>query len=139
MNTAAEISEKIAQHLQYLEQSLLSPSVRRDRDRVAGMLAEDFVEFGSSGKTWTRAQVLEMLGAEEAAAPAVEDLKCRLIADNVVLVTYKTVRTNEATGRTVVTLRSSLWSLKAGFWQLRFHQGTQVPAVRQTNSDAPSE
>lgn len=140
MNTSAEMNEKTAQHLQYLEQSLLSPAVRRDRDRVAGMLAEDFMEFGSSGKTWTRAQVLEMLGAgEETAAPAVQDLQCRPIADGVVLVTYKTVRTNEATGRTVVTLRSSIWSMKAGFWQLRFHQGTTVPVVRQTNAETPSE
>jgi hypothetical protein len=124
MNNSMQVSEKITQHLQYLEQSLLSPSVRRDRDRVAGMLAEDFVEFGISGKTWTRKQVLEMLGTEEFAAPNIEDLKCRYISEGVVLVTYRTVRTNAETGKSFATLRSSLWSMQSGMWQLRFHQGT---------------
>ena len=127
MNTAVNQSEHIEQHLSYLEQSLLSPAVRRDRDRVAALLADDFIEFGTSGKTWTRQQVLETLGKEEAAAPKVEDLKCRVISEGVVLVTYKTVRTNEETGKSFVTLRSSLWSQRLGFWQLRFHQGT--PAI----------
>jgi hypothetical protein len=124
MSIPVNVSEKTAQHLQYLEQSLLSPSVRRDRDRIVGMLADDFVEFGTSGKIWTREQVLEMLGSDESAAPEVEDLKCTAITESVVLVTYKTVRKNEATGKSSVTMRSSLWSMQAGIWQLRFHQGT---------------
>jgi hypothetical protein len=123
MSNPGTVSEKITQHLLYLEQSLLSPSGRRDRDRVAGLLADDFVEFGTSGKTLTRDQVLELLGTEEFEAPHIEDLKCRAIAEGVVLVTYRTVRTNE-TGKSFVTLRSSLWSMQAGFWRLRFHQGT---------------
>ena len=123
MSNSSNVSEKIAQHLLYLEQSLLSPTARRDRDRVAGLLADDFVEFGTSGKTLTREQVLAMLGTEEFEAPRIEDLKCTSIAEGVVLVTYRTVRTNE-TGRTFVTLRSSLWSMQQGFWRLRFHQGT---------------
>jgi hypothetical protein len=125
MTTSVPVNEKIAQHLQYLEQSLLSPSVRRDRDRVVALLANDFVEFGSSGKIWTREQVLEMLGTEEAdVTPAVEDLNCNFISEGVVLLTYKTRRTNEETGKSFVTLRSSLWAMQAGVWQLRFHQGT---------------
>jgi hypothetical protein len=124
MSNPTPVSEKVAQHLLYLEQSLLSPSARRDRDRVAGLLAEDFVEFGTSGKTLNREQVLALLGGtEEFEAPQIEDLKCRAISEGVVLVTYRTVRTNE-TGRSFVTLRSSIWSLHSGFWLLRFHQGT---------------
>ena len=124
MTTSTNVSDKITQHLSYLEQSLLSPSVRRDRDRVVALLADDFVEFGISGKTWTREQVLEMLGTEEFEAPSIEDLQCRSISDSVVLVTYKTVRTNAETGKSFKTLRSSLWSMQSGIWLLRFHQGT---------------
>jgi hypothetical protein len=125
MTTTENQTDHVAQHVLYLEQSLLSPSVRRDRDRVAALLADDFVEFGSSGKIWTRDQVLETLGKDEAAAaPSVEDLKCSFISESVALVTYKTVRKNEETGRSFITLRSSLWSMQAGFWKLRFHQGT---------------
>jgi len=128
MTTSDNQTDHIVQHLTYLEQSLLSPSVRRDRDRVAALLADDFLEFGTSGKIWTRDQVLEMLGKDESNSPApdVQDLKCTFISDSVVLVTYKTQRTNTVTGKSSVTLRSSLWSMRMGFWQLRFHQGTNV-------------
>jgi hypothetical protein len=127
MSTPTNV-EKTTQHLQYLEQSLLSPSVRRDRDRVAALLADDFVEFGSSGKIWTREQILEMLGKEESddPAPSVEDLKCKFLSDSVVLITYKTVRTNAETQKSFGTLRSSLWSMKSGTWQVHFHQGTSA-------------
>jgi len=128
MTTSDNQTDHIVQHLMYLEQSLLSPSVRRDRDRVAALLADDFHEFGTSGKIWTRDQALEMLGKEEAssATPAVLDLKCTFISESVVLVTYKTQRTNTVTGKSSVTLRSSLWAMRMGIWQLRFHQGTNV-------------
>ena len=125
MNTAENENDHFAQHLLYLEQSLLSPSVRRDHDRVAALLADDFVEFGTTGKTWTREQVLEMLGTEFE-PPSIEDLKCRSISEGVALVTYKTVRANEKTGKTSITLRSSVWSHRSGIWKLHFHQGTPV-------------
>jgi hypothetical protein len=130
MTTSDNQTDHIVQHILYLEQSLLSPSVRRDRDRVAALLADDFLEFGISGKIWTRDQALEMLGKEDptstASTPAVQDLKCTFISDSVVLVTYKTQRTNSVTGKSSVTLRCSLWAMRMGIWQLRFHQGTPV-------------
>jgi len=128
MTTSDNQTDHVVQHILYLEQSLLSPSVRRDRDRVAALLADDFLEFGTTGKIWTRDQALESLGKEEpaSATPTVEDLKCTFISETVVLVTYTTQRTNTVTGKSAVTLRSSLWSMRMGFWQLRFHQGTPV-------------
>jgi hypothetical protein len=41
--------EPLANHLRSLEESLLDPELRRDRSRVSPLLADDFLEFGSSG------------------------------------------------------------------------------------------
>ena len=48
--------------LQELELSLLQTSVRSS-SRVAELLAEDFVEFGSSGKIYNKAQSIALLQA----------------------------------------------------------------------------
>ena len=48
--------------LQELELSLLQTSVRSS-SRVAELLAEDFVEFGSSGKIYNNAQSIALLQA----------------------------------------------------------------------------
>ena len=70
----------------------MDPAVRRDRERVAALLAEDFVEFGSSGRVWTRESILELLATETYTPPAVEDFACRMLGEDVALVTYRAVR-----------------------------------------------
>jgi len=113
-------------HLQACEQALLDPAVRRDRRRVSELLTEDFLEFGSSGRVWTREQILEFLETENYQPPAMEDFKCALIADGAALVTYRTVRTDAVTSEKATTLRSSLWTKESGTWRVRFHQGTRT-------------
>ena len=71
---------------------------RRDRERVAGVLAEDFQKFGSSGRVWTREMLLERLETEMYFPPVVECLACRMLGEDVALVTYRAVRSHEATG-----------------------------------------
>jgi hypothetical protein len=128
-----ESIEEIAAHLIALERALLDPSVRRDRARVSALLADDFVEFGSSGRVWTRDAILDLLETEDYAPPAIEGFACRPLADGVVLVTYSTLRTDKQTGECTASLRSSIWSKESGGtgelgrWRLRFHQGTTIP------------
>jgi hypothetical protein len=110
------------------EQALLDPAVRRDRDRVSALLAEDFVEFGASGRAWTREEILDLLATEDYEPPAVEDFRCVPIGMGVALVTYRTVRTDWQTGAISAALRSSLWTKEAGEWRVRFHQGTPAGA-----------
>ncbi|MGA9667849.1 MAG: DUF4440 domain-containing protein [Terracidiphilus sp.] len=114
----------LAKHLRTLEESLLDPAIRRDSAQVAALLAEDFLEFGSSGKVWTRDQILDLLATEKYEPPAIEDFRWDLIANGVALVTYKTVRTDPHSGERTTTLRSSLWTERSGEWRVRFHQGT---------------
>jgi hypothetical protein len=119
-------------HLRSLEQALLDPLVRRDRQQVSALLADDFLEFGSSGRVWTRAEILDLLGTEGYQPPLMQDFACHWIAEGAVLVTYKAVRVVTASdgptsGRRSETLRSSLWIRENEGWRVRFHQGTRVP------------
>jgi ribonuclease HI len=133
MSPSRAVAKGVAAELLRAEMTLLDPAVRRDRDRVASLLAIDFFEVGASGRIWTRDQILDLLATDEYSPPVLEDFACHRIADNVVLVTYRTVRMNKVTGQREAALRSSLWSKMSGarskgsgVWLVRFHQGTRA-------------
>jgi hypothetical protein len=126
MRRVGKAPEAICAHLRACEEMLLDPAVRRNRERVAAMLAEDFLEFGSSGRVWTRDQILELLATEDYQPPMMEDFTCSSIAKGVALVTYRTVRTDAESGQSIATLRSSIWIEDSGKWRVRFHQGTRA-------------
>lgn len=119
--------EEVGEHLIGCERALLDPEVRRDRVQAEALLAEEFLEFGSSGLVWNRPALVELLATEPYTAPTAEAMQCARIAVDVALVTYRTERTDAETGKPTVTLRSSLWIWEAGRWRMRFHQGTRVP------------
>jgi hypothetical protein len=119
-------AEDIAPHLRRSEEALLDPAVRRDRTRVGELLADDFVEFGSSGRRWTRGEILDLLGGETPEPIHMADFRCALLAEDVALITYRASRTDARTGIQFSSLRSSIWTKKGAGWRLRFHQGTRT-------------
>lgn len=119
--------DALTNHISELEHSLLDPATRADSQRVAALLADDFLEFGSSGRVWTRDSVIEGLAAESSQPhdePAVSDLTVKQLADTVALVTYRVSRSSDDRR----TLRSSIWQREDDRWRMVFHQGTIVPA-----------
>ncbi|MDP5227762.1 MULTISPECIES: ribonuclease HI family protein [Arthrobacter] len=101
-----------------LERRLLEPAVRSDLGEVARILHPAFEEIGSSGRTWTREEMLLALAEEDKAPVDLHPLSAARLGDDAILLQYRT----RSAGRTV--LRSSLWLRTAGTWRLRFHQGT---------------
>ena len=59
-----EPDQETQAELERLELLLMDPAMRRDRERVGALLTSDFVEFGSSGRVWTREATLELLATE---------------------------------------------------------------------------
>lgn len=116
-----------------LEQKLHRPEVRRSPDTVRALLADEFIEFGSSGTIYDKASIVEALAAEPPAAaalvPDVHDFAARSLSPDVVLVTYRSSRPRPDGAATRATLRSSIWKLIDGRWQMLFHQGTIVPST----------
>ena len=117
------MNDDLNAQLQSLEEELLRPDVRRNSARVAELLADDFREFGASGRIFDKASILRELSDESPARLSLSDFACRQIAPDAVLVTYRSTRSDRAGERTA--LRSSLWLHRDGRWQLLFHQGTR--------------
>lgn len=126
---SADGVQEASAELRKLEESLLDTAVRRDRRKMRSMLAENFLEFGSSGRIWTRNSIIELLSQETAfVPPAIEDFRCAFLSQEVALVTYRTVRTDPDSGEVLASLRSSIWTNESGSWRMRFHQGTRTGA-----------
>ena len=84
--------------------------------------ALDFVEFGRSGQTYTREQIIRVDASPIQARFPMPNLQVRVLDVNTVQITYD----SEATYGGVVehAHRSSIWSRAARGWVMRFHQGT---------------
>jgi hypothetical protein len=110
--------------LQLLEESLWIADTRFDYAYLDSVLAPEFIEFGRSGRVYTRADTMGMEPAEFSATIPLRDFAAHEIGDRVVLTTYvSVVRHGETEER---ANRSSIWVWAHERWQLRFHQGTPV-------------
>jgi hypothetical protein len=121
----AETEEDLNRILPALEERLLQPEVRRSPAAVAELLADDFLEFGSSGRVYDKATTLLSLDAEETAwryEPS--EFAVRPLAKGLALLTYRLRATSLVGEGQRCTLRSSLWRQDEDGWRMVFHQGT---------------
>ena len=118
--------------LRRLEEELLKPEVRHSPGQVGDLLSDDFVEFGSSGGVFNKQQVIEALEQEGPPDPTIRlslvDFIARRLASDVILVTYRTIQEGDPGTQRESRLRSSIWKLIEGRWQMVFHQGTSSTA-----------
>jgi hypothetical protein len=115
----------VADKLRALEERLLQTDFRRDRNAVSRLLANDFREFGSSGRVWNKQQILDLLETEPAFHATVQDFQAIELVSGVFLVTYTAV-VNRPVAKTTASLRTSIWVMRDGRWRMIFHQGTRV-------------
>jgi hypothetical protein len=115
------MDDAFVQRLVALERRLLDPTTRRDPGAVTALLANSFVEFGSSGRVYTKSEIVAELSAETQQEVEAFDFATRELAPGVVQVTYGSRRNGDE------TLRSSIWLNGDKGWQIVFHQGTKVP------------
>jgi len=102
-----------------LEERLLVPSVRASPAEVAMLLADEFIEFGSSGRIYDKQEIIRLLQQEQGGTQCtLADFSARKLAADVALVTYRVVESR--------TIRSSIWRLEDGRWRMVFHQGTKT-------------
>ena len=89
-------------------------------------MAAGCVEIGRSGRVYDRAALLEALGEPTTAATAISDLAVRPLSPDVMLVTYRSERKDEAAGIILQSRRASVWVRWDSRWALAFHQGTPI-------------
>jgi hypothetical protein len=104
------------------ELRLQDPAVRQAPEIADELLDPGFHEFGASGRAWDRASILDMMAKHNAPPPVTDELAATRLADDVVLLTYRTCRPGQT------ALRSSLWRRRSGGpWRVYFHQATVLP------------
>jgi hypothetical protein len=108
-----------------LERQLADPALVRP-DEIADLLADDFVEFGTSGQTYSKSEVLKALGKQPGMEVSLEQFKLVQLAPDAALVTYLAV-VSSGTEESIRSRRSSVWAFREGHWQILFHQGTKIP------------
>jgi len=123
----SDTSNTIVLQLRKLEEDLLQPEIRKDREAVAALLADDFCEFGSSGKVFSKPEIIQALQTEEPAQISIADFRVRSLTTGIALVTYRAVEQGEAGREIRTSLRSSVWVMRDEEWQMLFHQGTIIP------------
>jgi hypothetical protein len=101
-----------------LEEQLIAPAVRASAQALARLIADEFIEFGSSGRVYTKEKVISQMVAAPNITVSIADFRVLAVSPDVALATYRTER----------SLRSSVWRREGKCWRIVFHQGTPIIA-----------
>lgn len=104
-----------------LEQRLLDPGTRGSPLAVIPLLHPEFIEFGSSGRVYTKEMMVQTMLHQTPGVVKIKDFDVREVSDDVALVTYRTIGKEGREAR-----RSSIWLRRDSGWQIIFHQGTRL-------------
>jgi len=122
-----EPESALADRIRALEERLLQPDVRKSRNDLEGLLADEFVEFASDGCAYDKKQVISALQHEIPFRRSISDFRTTTLSNDIVLATYQVAREDNESGEVVRSLRSSVWRRSGDHWHLVFHQGTIRP------------
>lgn len=117
--------DQLKQQLLRLEETLLQPHIRKAPEELSRLLADDFKEFGGSGRMFDKQQVIGSLANETTERMEIAAFELKLLAPDIALVTYRL--TKPAISKQ--SLRSSIWQRNEDTWQMVFHQGTPAAAT----------
>lgn len=111
-----------------LELELASSSARCDHERLDAILREDFIEFGASGRRFTKPEIVELLTTEEDFTPyTLEEFEVKPLGTDTLLATYRIPPRPGPEGDVKPgSRRSSIWQHSGEQWQIIFHQGTRT-------------
>ena len=125
-----QLSFEVVAELKRLEETLLRPEVRRSRNEMDALLADDFVEYGRSGRIHDKAAILDTTNNPFGGQLSLYGFSAKALAPSVALVKYSTVL-RQTDGNELHSLRSSIWSRTERGWQLVFHQGTPCDPAKE--------
>ena len=122
-----QTSDALSDEIRELESLLHDPSIRADVARLDHLLADEFTEFGSSGRVYSKSEILVELPAQSPMAISMSHFVVRNLSPDVCLATYRA--RIEFEDSTTQSLRSSIWIRRSDRWQVIFHQGTVTDAL----------
>jgi hypothetical protein len=118
--------------LRKLEVEMHRPHVRGDRHKLGRLLHSNFFEVGRSGIVYSRDSILSEFGNPPLSYTVwSQDFQLEPLTEGLALLTYRSAHVAPDGTLERHTLRTSLWQSTEQGWQLRFHQGTPVPAFEK--------
>jgi hypothetical protein len=110
-----------------LEEAMWRPDTRFDASFQEAHFAQDFIEFGRSGRIYSRAEIISTDKQPINATLPLPDLVFRQLDKDTILLTYNSQAVYN--GVCERARRSSIWSRTSLGWVMRFHQGTPCSEV----------
>ncbi|MGP4078182.1 nuclear transport factor 2 family protein [Halobacillus sp. K22] len=111
---------EIKEQLYSLETTLLKGEVRKSEKILNELLAEDFVEYSSTGEIYDKDNILNRLPSEDDPGIIMSNFEIKYLSPTSVLTTFKIFIESKQKH----SLRSSVWKYNDEKWQMVFHQGT---------------
>ena len=116
------LSQADREILESLEQELWRAETLLNKPRMGEIIAEDFFEFGKTGKRFERRDLLAATFQPTDNVPPKPDFHVRLLSETIAQITYDSSSTQN--GIVEHARRCSIWSRTDTGWVLRYHQGT---------------
>ena len=114
----------ISEIIKALELELLKPEVRKSKERLNELIADDFLEIGASGSNFNKEDILNELPDQSEINFLMQDFNTIEISPDTILATYQVEKIILESDEKIKSARSSIWKNKDGNWQIIFHQGT---------------
>ena len=105
-----------------LELELVNPATRKNTDRLDALLSDDFEEFGSSGRVYSKQDILRILPSSNSVSYKLSGFRFVDLSKDCILAKYRAVTSGADSYRT------SIWLKTINGWQMIHHQST----VRQS-------
>lgn len=124
-------NKNIKELIYQCEYQLLKSKVRKSAERINELLAEDFIEFTSSGNVafYEVGEVFQDKNDNTELNWEIRGFILRELSDKCVLAMYKVIKHDEIDESKKYSLRSSIWKDFDGHWKMIFHQGTLTSKI----------
>lgn len=109
------------QLIRELEEELLNPGTRKSTEELTWLISDDFYETGSSGKVYTREEVIAALKNETTQNITIEEFRTINLSADIITAYYVAVKNGAVRSR-----RCSIWKKTDDRWQIYYHQGTNI-------------
>ncbi|MCY6958331.1 nuclear transport factor 2 family protein [Clostridium brassicae] len=121
----------IKEHILQLENDLLKLEVRKSARKINDILANDFIEFTSSGYEYhyKSGDIFQRENDNYELLWQIIDFQIRQLSDDCILAMYKVIKHDELNENKKYTLRSSIWKCIDEKWKMIFHQGTYTSKI----------
>lgn len=116
----------LTKQIQALEEKLLHTDMQENPLLLDELLAETFVEIGSTGLTTPRQAVVAwLLNKNKSDRWLLSNFSVSKLSSDIVLAIYHAQKVGDSNISAAVSTRSSIWKRHGDHWKMMFHQASK--------------